>query len=292
VHVGSPHPLKSWRPKGSADRFESSDVHELVTQLHARAQKDADAWKGEPQTYQLLAYFGGGTTPGATFSATYTGRRHGPQLAGSSMQPTYEGALALMMRHADNAMQRADAKDAILLDVVREQRGEVVTLRQERGEVWAFAADLAFTDRESKAQAAREAKEAERWDRALSVLGVLLPSIVNKLAGSPLLPETTSPLLEQFRNVFSMMSPEHVEKLSGVFGDKPEIMIAITDVFSKFIDDSDKRKALATLIVKAENAVPAGAPPTQQQQRSPLLNLPMSGGPSPLQLRGNGNGGR
>lgn len=255
VHAGSPHPAKSW--KVTDGKTSAGDVDQTIRAILARAQRDSDAWKGEPQTYQFLAYFGGSDRPSETYSASFTGKRHSPTHAGSTLDPSYEGALALMMRHAADSAADARAANAMLLEGQRAMLDELSAMRQERAEVWELLQDVTQAKDAKEERAKKDKQDSERFDKLLGVCGVLFPSAANKIMGEKIFPEVTSPLIEQFRSAFGLMESHHVDKLAGVFTDKPEVMIALTDLFGSFLDDKEKREALAKLIAKTDNARPS-----------------------------------
>lgn len=253
-HVGSPHPIKRY---AIADE---TNVDELVGQLLSRAQRDADAFKGDPQTYEFLAYFGGGSEaggPSETYRGTFTGTLGTRGNTRSTIEPTYEGALALALRHADAMAGRAQDAHESLREENNRLRAENAALREERAQVW--DALMALTDARQQAErdARKEASEQARWDDVMGSLKIMIPAAVNRIAGQQILPEVNSPVVEMLRQAFDQMDSKHVEALSQAFADKPQVMIALSEVFTKFIDDKEKRAAMASVVAQTKMMPPA-----------------------------------
>lgn len=253
-HVGSPHPVK---------RFvltDETNVDELIGQLLSRAQRDADAFKGDPQTYEFLAYFGAGSEaggPSETYRGTFTGTIGTRGNTRSTLEPTYEGSLALIMRHADSMATHAQSAHESVREENNRLRTENAALREERTQVWDALMALTDVRLQTERDARKEAAEAERWNETLSTIKVLLPAAVNRITGQQILPEVASPMVEMLRQAFDQMEAKHMEALSAAFADKPQVMIALTEAFSKFIDDRDKRRATAELVAKTKMLAPA-----------------------------------
>ncbi len=258
-HVGSPHPVKRF------PTTEETNVDELIGQLLARAQRDADAFKGDPQTYEFLAYFGSGSEaggPSETYRGTFTGTIGTRGNTRSTLEPTYEGSLSLIMRHADAMATHAQSAHESVREENNRLRTENAALREERAQVWDVLMALTDVRVQTERDMRREAAEAARWDEVLGTVKVLLPAAVNRITGQQILPEIASPMVELMRQAFDQMEPKHMEALSAAFSDKPQVMIALTEAFSKFIDDRDKRKATAELVAKTKMLAPAApAPP-------------------------------
>lgn len=264
--VGDPHVVKSF------PIAENADADELCSALCSKAQRDADAFKGDPQVYQFRAFFGKGAQhPQATFSASFTGAYFAPSTAGKSYPANYEGALALSMNHADESARLLNAGHREIQNttaqLIRDLREECGKLRTENRDLLAALRGIADANREAEAEARKEEREGERWDQFLGFARVLVPSAINKIAGAKILPEVTSPIVEQFNTFFDTLDAEQVEKITSMV--RPEQAIALADVFTNFIDRREKKRALANLVVQVEQSKKAA--PLNGAQSAPML---------------------
>jgi hypothetical protein len=247
--VGDPHVVKTF------PIVEGTDADELCSAICSKAQRDADAFKGDPQVYQFRAFFGKGAMhPQATFSASFAGAYFAPSTAGKSYPANYEGALALSMNHADESVRQLNGGHREIMStttqLLRDVREENKNLRAELREALGALRAIADENREAERDARKEAAEGERWDQFLGFARVLVPSAINRIAGAKILPEVTSPIVEQFNTFFDTLDTEQVEKITSMV--RPEQAIALADVFTNFIERREKKRALATLVAKVE----------------------------------------
>lgn len=254
-HVGSPHPMKTWTVR------EGVDVDELASQIIGRTQRDADAWKGEPQTYQFRFFYGvGAQQPMQVYSGSFCGVGVSSGAAGRSYPANGEGVTGLSISMAGESHRTLlDGYATAIRSLeqqLRDARGEIATLTKERADVWKLYADLLTVDREAKAAAAQAERDDKLWQDALGMLKALAPSAINRLTGTQLLPEVNTPELLQFKGLFDTLAPDQIEKITGVL--TPQQGIALADLFNVFLDGRDRQKALADVVARVEVARKTG----------------------------------
>lgn len=260
--TGDPHPTKTFLVN------ENTNVDQLVSGLVQKAQRDADAYRGDPQVYQFRAYFGAGArTPLETYSATFVGAYMATGHAQRSFPATHEGALALTMQGLGESNRTLTQSHTITVNalhrIIDTLTKRLAEKEAQEAATLALYKELLLTDRDEKRQAREEEASAKRWDETLSLLKVLLPSAMNKLLGAKVLPEMTSPLLEELRQFFDTLEPAQVETITSAL--KVNQGIAFADIINKFLDDRDRKGALARIAALGEQLKSMqGAAPAQQ----------------------------
>jgi hypothetical protein len=254
-HVGSAHPAKTWKVTPQ------TDVDELASLVIGRAQRDADAWRGEPQTYEFRFYYGANASvPLQTYPGTFVGQAFAQHATAKSFPATQEGVTACSVSMAAESHSTLLAGYRTALDNLTQQlaaaRSENAILTKERAEVWDLYASLLTADRDAKAQAARDERDGRMWDDAVGMLKVLGPTAINRLTGTNLLPEVTTPEIAQFKTLFDTLGAEQIEKITGLL--TPQQGIALADLLNNFLDGRDKQRAIADVVARVEVAKKTG----------------------------------
>ncbi len=271
---GEPHPTKAW------DVNEQSEATQLISSMVQKAQRDADAFRGDPQIYTFRAFFGvGARAPLESYSASLTGQYLAPQQSGRSFPASPEGTLALAMQHADasTAMMLSGFKVAFDSQQyqIRSLTAQLGELSGREKEAMKLYAELLTADRDIKRQERADAASEERWNQVWKLLSVMLPSAVNKITGVKVLPEVTTPLLEEFRHFFDTLDAKQVDAFTAAM--TIDQGIAFADILNKFLDDKDRKGALANILALAQQAKKAKADAIGQQ---PLLTAVATVSPS------------
>lgn len=119
-----------------------------------------------------------------------------------------------------------------------------VELFQMRAEYLA-AREASLSQQAERDRATERARIVDRrWDEAIERVSVLLPAIVNRVAKTPLLPETTTPAMEMLRHFLSSLRPEQVTALQKILS--PEQCLPVLELWKTFMAEEElkaERKA-------------------------------------------------
>jgi hypothetical protein len=104
--------------------------------------------------------------------------------------------------------------------------------------------------------------KAEFYAGIMEQAKIFAPVVVNRLAGVPLLPESTTPMAEMFRQWFKTLTEDQLAKLGSILS--PQQMIPILETMKAFMDQEDSKQ-------EAESKKLTSLAPLNGQAPTPVL---------------------
>ena len=232
----------------------------LGSEILERAQDDAASLFGR-QRYAVYAYYAARPEAVAE-SKVFT--RDGGGAEGEegeevdSEGPTFRGVMTQFMRHNETNFRTAvlASNHAIksLSDQNKMYADRLLAIEGRHMEVVA-AYEGILSERHIREQATRESEFKMRlYGEAFDKLRVLVPVVVNKFAGAPIMPASTTAEKEMLRSFALSLKPEQLKDLSTVL--TPEQMIVVLDIWNESQQHAAKMDAERA---EADRAMRAGA---------------------------------
>ena len=222
-------------------------IDALVSEVIQAAQDDANNLHSGLQLYAVFAYF--------AKNQHYTPRRYfrvgaeeeyDPEAGGAdpSETPDGRGLVAQTMRHLEAVFKTSVMNTSYLIETLqRENAGMRQTIQQQGEQTIEMGALIQETLDNSTARRLAE-KEAENKQNMIGTvfehLKLLLPVILNKVAGQKITPET-DPSFQLLAALFEGMPGEQQQALVTQFLTPTQAV-----VFSEFLDTYEKRKRALT----------------------------------------------
>lgn len=255
-------PVKAW------SIVPGMTVESLTKEITDDAQDDADNI-GDPHTvYILFPYFGQSERPGGRYPfrvvANLIDKMEGePEV---SEPRNAKGMLSMQMRHNENLHKGSMGHS---IDLHRILRMENESLRTEVADYKKDYMDLLrsfkqmYVDKEQhEANMVKIRAKAEFYAGIMEQAKIFAPVVVNRLAGVPLLPESTTPMAEMFRQWFKTLTEDQLAKLGSILS--PQQMIPILETMKAFMDQEDKKQ-------EAESKKLTSLAPLNGQAPTPVL---------------------
>jgi hypothetical protein len=210
------------------------DSLSIVQEAEPMAEDDAQNFGGT-QRYCLVAYFGAARTEHQRSPAwAESVHQAGEHLIAESEPATEKGMRAQQMRHNEailkialGSVQQTMAIQARTIDRLAEQNEELQAHRLEGIKV--VERMLSQEGERRIAQAKAEAGE-KRKERAFEQIQMLAPVVINKLAGTKLLPEGAAGA-DVLKRLLTSITPEQLAGLQKVL--TPQQTIAVVELWEQ-----------------------------------------------------------
>lgn len=206
---------------------------------------------GELQRYELLSFAG----TGAAHMKTHTMNHRGPSLSddgsgsdsgmdmpGSMTEgPTTRGHMHMMMRMT-NDMHKSSiggyGNMVLMLTRQLEQReARIQQLERTNTETFRLQQELLDRHEEREIERAKRRRRTEIEDMVVKQVFMVAPTIVNKLLGQNLLPESKNGDTELIKALLDSLSEEQMAQIQHIF--KPEQFQAVADLYLKYKDEHE-----------------------------------------------------
>ena len=218
-------------------RMEIEEIPMFAQNILARAQEDADGNGPVVQRYLLLAFIRGESKPIGRCPFRLRGESDMDldDEAGEEA-PTNKGLLTQLMRHnealtrgiATSAasmmsvmVRRLESSDRLNEHLIEERQKMFETLEASKSQQHSRDMELMLTDGEQK-----------RKDQMFEKLMVLVPLVINKIAGGTVLPTKGDPLMMLLEPLISSMSQEQLQAIGQNL--RPEQMISFVELLKMF----------------------------------------------------------
>jgi hypothetical protein len=225
--------------------FGSEDGHvdELVSDVIRAAQDDANNLHSGIQLYAVFAYY--------SENPNYTPRRYfrvgaeeeyDPEASGAdpSETPDGRGLVAQTMRHLEAVFKTSVMNTSYLIQTLQQENQGLRQMNQQQNEQAVEMGALIQETLDNSTARRLAEKEAENkqvmMGSAFESLKLLIPVIMNKIAGQKITPET-DPSFNLLAALFEGMSAEQQQALVTDF-----LTPAQGAVFAEFLDTYEKRK--------------------------------------------------
>lgn len=229
-------------PLSSDFGYDESKITELVADLLATAQEDADNHRGLT-TYCLKAFKGitqGERSPLFRLRAQESDVDDGEAL-GETEAATKDGHLAQLMRHNESyARTLTQVFEVQARASTERERGLQEQLRHYQDAHWETilrAEELASEKDEREAAKILIGAQEKRKDQALALIKPIVPILMSKFKGTP---ESAKPglIMESLKAILADITPEKMEKLAEILG--PHSLALATIYMDAHKDDEEK----------------------------------------------------
>jgi hypothetical protein len=260
------------RAFNAPDRADAAAVDRWIDDIARKMESDAGGYNGATQRYFVEGYFGTDTRPAARqpFCLAVDDGDDGDNPHGPTEKPTHDGALALVMRLADNSHGRSLTSWHQLTKELRNElaskRVEIRELQQElkdaRTEIGEMrgAYESMLSQKHERDLMTKESEQRRRlFSEAFHEVRLIAPVLLNRMAGQRVLPESDTPpeMLLLRRIVQELDSPDIHELIMGIAEKKPQVAIAISELVMKVQGEEAERIAKATAAKQAQDEIEA-----------------------------------
>jgi hypothetical protein len=256
------------KPQGDVEKIDvpedlgkdENGVDGLISAIVQAAQADANSLRSGVQTYGVFAYFDGPSdfTPRRYFRVAAE-EDYDPDASGadSSEPPTAAGLTAQLMRHNEAIMKTAVVQTSHVIQVLQSennsQRQLLAAMTEKSFQQMALMEEMMDNTSQRRIEERGAAMKHEMMSGAFEHLKLILPVILNKIAGQKIAPET-DPSFVQLAALFESMSQEQQQALVTEFLTPTQAAL-----FSEFLGTYEKRKRTLT---------------SKDGKGGPALNLP------------------
>lgn len=255
-------PVKAW------SIVSGMTVEGLTKEITDVAQEDADD-NGDPHTvYILFPFFGtserpGGRKPFRVEANLINSKEDEPEI---SEPRNAKGMLSMQMRHNENQHKTSTGHSLDLHRILRLEneslRAEVADYKKDYMELLRSFKQM-YLDKETHEANMAKIRRKEEFFAGLMEQGkIFLPTVLNRVAGVPLLPESTTPMAEMFRQWFKTLTEDQLAGLGNILS--PQQMMPILDTMKFFMDQEDKKQ-------EAESKKLTSLAPSNGQAQTPVL---------------------
>ncbi len=220
----------------------------LINEVIGRAQADANNLHSGIQLYAVFAYYeksGVNYTPRCFFRVSAE-EEYDPDVTGSdpSETPDAKGLVSQLMRHVEAIQRSSQMGNAYIIQSLQadnaSQRTLIQSLQQQTIDFMALIQDsLDNSARRRNEERATETKQ-QMLEGVFEQLKLVVPIIMNKLAGQKIAPET-DPSFTLLASLFESLSQEQQQTLVTGF-----LNPAQAAVFAEFLETYEKRKRKLT----------------------------------------------
>jgi len=223
-------------------------VDNLINEIIKRAQADANNLHSGIQLYAIFAYFaksGTNYTPRCYFRVSAE-EEYDPEVAGGdpSEPADAKGLVSQLMRHVEAIQRSSQMGNAYIIQSLQadnaSQRNLIQSMQQQTVDFMALIQDsLDSSARRRNEERATETKQ-QIMEGVFEQLKLVVPIIMNKLAGQKIAPETDASFT-LLASLFESLSQEQQQTLVTGF-----LNPAQAAVFAEFLDTYEKRKRKLT----------------------------------------------
>lgn len=225
-------------------RMDLEEIPAFAGNVIARAQEDADGNGPNVQRYVVLAFRKGETKPGSRYSFRLRGESDVDLDEESGDEPaTIKGLLAQLMRHNEattrtlvqatgtlmsTMARRLESADRLNESLIKDRTEHFRILEEAKSEQHTRDMEMMLTDGTMR-----------RKDQAFQKLMALVPLVINKIAGSKVLPDKSDPLMMLLEPLIGSMSQEQFQAIQSTLSPEQTIM------FVELLQTFQKRKQIA-----------------------------------------------
>jgi hypothetical protein len=216
-------------------------LDELASEIFQTAQADGEEHEG-PAKYTVLAYFGGANFPSSRCPAVrvLSSMRSDGDYQETEM-PNSRGFATQQMRHNEvlmrmlvsSAAQHSQHTERLLSRAY----DRIESLEEERGTFLDAFERLQQGSHERELEARSHDANLKHREEMLEQVKVLVPTVVNKVAGKKLLPEKTTAKDEIVHSLLASLSPEQMAALQGIL--TPAQLVGFAELY-----EGEAKKAL------------------------------------------------
>jgi len=237
-----------------------SDIDTLINEMEQASIDDAEGTEGT-QRYAFLAFFGKNQHhslrhPFCIYSPIIDSEGDESVI---SEPATPTGIVAQIMRHKENEHKISVGSTGEVLRILRNENDDLRGMikeyqHNERLNIQAYQG-LMNQQTLRDIETAKAKRRAEFEDMIGKNILLFVPTIVNRITGQKILPESTSPKQEMLRQLLDTLTEEQLGKLSTVLN--PMQMVPVIELIKGHLDEKEANE-------KAEAAKLTGVAPIKQ----------------------------
>jgi len=199
-----------------------TEIEDLATEITARAQGDCEEAFDGPTQYTVLAFFDGGEVHDSRAPTTRFESSHRSEGSGfeESEPATAKGIASQQMRHNEVLVRMVVANTASMQHhaerVLERAYARIQHLEEDRYEMIKMAEGMLNERSTRELNEAATRDKMIRYDEAWQSARVLLPTVVNKIAGKNLLPEKVTATDEIVIRLIGSLTPDQFAKIQSV----------------------------------------------------------------------------
>lgn len=217
----------------------------LINDIEGAALDDAEGIGAGVQRYKLLAFFKHEPRPLTRFSFRMSATEFDGEEdeIGMSEAPDQKGLTAQLMRHNEalmrTAVMGANQTIGLLTRTVRSQGEQIENLLSERRETFSLVEDLKSKKHERELMTLEAENQQKRHQDLFEKASLLLPTVVNRIAGKKLLPEANTALI-MIKELAESLSPDQLPGLMKSL--RPEQQILLMDLMKATQEEDGEEK--------------------------------------------------
>lgn len=239
--------VRTWE-FGSDSKFDDASVDMIGGEIVETAQEDAANRFGR-QRYVLCSYYAGSpqTVAESKPFMRYGGGDDDDEGDVDSEGPTARGLQTQLMRHLE-AVHRTSTQGAQQMVAAQSRMLEIAvakaTALEEKHAQTIQVYEALLSERHVRELASKEHElKVRAWGELADKANLLLPVVVNKLAGVRILPEPATAMTEMLGSFMESITPEQFQKLQGVLS--PDQFIVVCNLIEERRRQEQERQAQA-----------------------------------------------
>lgn len=221
-----------------------NDVDGIAIEIQNACLADADGTREAMQRYMVYS-FNAEKRQVARIPINYQSESDFEEGSESRTEPASKsGLVSQAMRHVEAIMKLNVGSTthtiSMLNRTIKDQQDQILSMQGKHMEYIALVENLSSLKHERDLAARQADAKLEAMKEVGAKVAMLLPSIVNRISGKKMLPETTTPIEVMLEELMDGMSADQLGALQGIL--KPEQQIVIFEFIQKV---KEKREAAA-----------------------------------------------
>jgi hypothetical protein len=185
------------------------------------------------QRYRLRAFYGAQEMARDSKTATLNAHLGAESQVADSEPANQQGLVAQSMRHTEVSVKIGLGATADVLDhyrdIMRTQARRIDELEGTHLETLRLMEELQSQKHMRELATDQAVLEEKRKDELFSKIMVMIPTLVNKVAGAPMLPAAQNPETEIVKSLLGTLRPEQLQSLGAVLD--PAQMMAVLQLW-------------------------------------------------------------
>jgi hypothetical protein len=207
------------------------DVADLINEIDISCYDDAEGMAAGLQRYKILCYVKHKTHPHSRFTFSLAGDSADVDDTGVSEPATEKGLQAQTMRHLEAVMRTSvmstNQNMAMMQRTIGRQNEHIEKLLEDRRATFEITEDLKSQHHERELATRQAESQDRRYSEMFEKASLLLPAVVNRVAGKKLLPESVSPMQDMLKGLAESLTEEQLTKIMPSL--KPEQQIVLLE---------------------------------------------------------------
>lgn len=224
--------------------LDDAEIRDLAFDFQSQAHEDAEGLGGR-QRYKLFVYRKFETHPTIRLTFRMQAENVEEDVSGISENPDMSGITSQLMRHNEVIMRTgtmgANQTIALQCRTIARLNEQVEMLLAERRKNIELYEQLQSQQHERDMEMQEAKQSAEHKNELFSQVRLLLPTVVNKVAGRKILPETISSNEALMEELLMNFDEDQYKALEVVL--KPAQRLALASIWEKILDKREHEKA-------------------------------------------------